>query len=376
MKSMALPSTSRVKTSTINRYIRQEIAPIYRKSFIMAMLKARGRIKYNMGGDEIVWYPRYKRRTIRNIAGPVTATSFPATNTKIKASLGWAGYDLGESIEKLERLKNQGSEVKLFDIAQSTIKELIEDFTEDLRLKLWDDGATTDGLMGIGSWSAYADTDATPCVKTSTNGEFWSVAPTATYARLSCALGAKVDDWTAPDGSAWPVGTGATGYHFWSPLLVDYNSALFTPTSGSTHNWDTQWQQALNALTTYSGILQKNPLDVIVLDPDLLRRAKDSTIGNQRFVVTDGTEVRSLGFKSLEWEGVELMEEYGVPAGRGYGLRFDKLNLWSMQGQLIERTEDTSIVTSEDLYKLDSYLQLWTESPAYHGALVPGVTAA
>ena len=393
---MALNVTARVATSTINRYIKREIEPIYRKSILLGMLRAKGRMKFNVGGKNIVWDVRYLRRVIRDVLGAVTQTTFPNTSTKIMCTMGWAAYDMGESIAKLEKLINQGSEVQIYKLYESVLKELLGDFTEQWRLRLWQDGTVTGtGLMGILSMFGGSTTPTNdgiynqPKTYTASTGQdgtsaWWCCNPnnSTTYAGVSTALGNKVNDYVdAIQSENFPKGYFSPGYNFFTPLMVDYNSKFFTPNSQismsatPTHNWDSQWQQALNYITEYHGILQKDSPDVIVLDPDLYVRASNSMIPQQRFVVADSSELRSLGFKAVEYQGQELASEFGVPSGMAFLLNWDKLEYDCMQGQLIERTEDEDIATSEDLVKLDNYGQLWAESPAYFGALVPATTA-
>jgi hypothetical protein len=90
----------------------------------------------------------------------------------------------------------------------------------------------------------------------------------------------------------------------------------------------------------------------------------------QRLQVTSNSKYASLGTKTLDFEGLEMAAEYGVPDAVAYGLRFDNLELRSMQSSLIEKTTDNDITTSEDLIALDSYLQLVCESPAYQAKLL------
>jgi hypothetical protein len=408
---MAMQFPIRVSTSTLNRYIKAKIEPIYRKSVLLGLLKARGSIKYNMSGAPNVVVPvRWLRRGIRDVSGPVTSTTFPNTSTYVHAAFGWAGYDLGESITKLEVLVNKSSEVQIYNLLERVISELAGDFTEQWRLRLWQDGNITGtGLMGILSMFGGSSTPTGPVdspiyngcgtytpLKISTSTNWWACAPSATYGGISTALGAKVNDYVGSDGLAagasvtnFPVGNSfSPGYNFYSPLMVDYNSHQFNPNpamlgTGSSfvsggvgiHSWDTQWQQSFNALTTYMNILQSTPVDLVVLDPDLYRRAEDSMIAQQRFVVVESSQTRSLGFKSVEYNGTELMSEFGVPAGMGFALNFSKLHYYALQGDLMEKEEDEDIVTSESLKKISSYGQLWADSPAYFGALVPGVAA-
>lgn len=366
---MALQGTNRLTNAIINNYIKTKIEPIYVESPFLGMLKAKGRIAFNKTGKTIEWKPRLKRRSIRPIMGAITATQFTPTNTRTAASLGYVGYDMGEVIAKFEKLANKAGPTQIYDLMQGVLDEMLPDFMEGLKAKVFGDGNLTGyDLQGFESFMAYGalidDGDGT---------DTWAAAPADTYAGLSTVLGAVVNNWTSGTGYAWPQGTGDPAHAYWSPLVVDYNSSLF---NGTAHNWTYQWQQAMNALTTYLGRNQSQKVQAIVMDHDLLRKAKDSTINNQRFVVSDSLTGRKFGIPTLEWEGTEIIEDFYCPAGKAYAIgSWDKINLWSMQKDLIAREEDDDIVTSETLLKFDSYLQMWVESPAFFGALAP-VSAA
>ena len=375
----------RVHTHVLNRWLAQEVEPIFRESVVLGKLRSLGRIKQVKAGTKrLDWRVRYLRRQIRDIAGPVTETTFPNTSTRVACTLEPCGYDMGESITKLERLV-AGPHDGLTGLFQEVMRALMDDFTEGYRLRVWQDGTITGtGLMGIlsmfggsstphanGIYSRPGTYTCITCADAATS--WWACSPSQTYAGLSTALGNKVNDYSHSNTSeAWPLGTFSEGYHYFSPLMVDYNNTLF---GGTAANWDYQWQQACNALMTYMQVIQTTPVDLIVWDPDLERRAKDSLRDQQQFVVTESSPTRALGFKSLEYNGAEFLREYGVPAGMGFALRFNKMTLHNWQSQLIATDEDEDIVTSESLKKLDCYTQLQCDSPAFFGALVPASTA-
>ena len=125
----------------------------------------------------------------------------------------------------------------------------------------------------------------------------------------------------------------------------------------------------------YLTLLQRDKPDMLILDADLLRRAQNSTIAQQRFVVTGASEAKSLGFDTLEYNGYEFATEYGVPPGCGIIFTFDKMQMLSWQGDWMERIEDKDPTTSEDLYKVDAYWQMKFESPAHFALLAPVSTA-
>ena len=388
----AMTGPFRIKTSTLNAWIMEKIEPIYRKSVLWGMMKARGLIKYRQGGDFVNWKMRYLRREINQILGAVTSTQFPNTSTEIPAQLGWSAYDLGESITKLERLKNQDKQWRIEDLVQSVLDELVPDFIESWRLKLWQDGnQIPGGLMGIlsifgGSSTPNGANYTNPAAYAASTGKdgtsaWWCCTPnnSTTYAGVSTALGALVNDYSNADLTQnFPLGQFSTGYNFNSPMMIDYNSKKFSPNpqlyvDGSTpyHAWRSQWQDAVNYLMVHLSNLQQRSVDAIILPANMMAEAQGSMISQQRFNVVESSEMRSLGFKSLEYNGAEFVTEYGVPNGCGFAIPFDQLEYRCMGGQLVERTEDTDITTSEELYKLDTYGQLIMKAAGFFGALVP-----
>lgn len=395
---MALGGPVRINTSTLNAWIKEEISPIFRKSVILGMLQAKKRIKYNCGGDKVAWNVRYLRRGVNKITGAVTSTSFPNVSTKLPMLLDWAAYDMGESVTKLERLKNQGSDVKIYDLIQSVLAELLPDFIESWRMKLWQDGSqAADELMGLLSLFGGSSTPnsegtynnaGTYTASTGKDGTspWWCCTPnnSVTYAGVSTALGAKVNDYTNPDTAQnYPLGQFSSGYNFNSPLYIDYNNKEMTPNpqlyvDGATtpvHCWESQWQQSCSRLAHWLGVLQSRTVDMVVLDPDLFMRAQDSMISGQRFAVNGSSEARAVGINDFEFQGMSFAYEYGVPSGMGFAIPWDMLEYRCMQGQLVERAEDNDIVTSENLYKYDTYGQLVCKAAGYFGALVPATAA-
>ena len=357
---MAIGATARIRTSVINEYIRKRIEPIYRKDAFMAKLKSAGRITYGHGGEKVEWRPRFRRRTITAGDGNPVSISFPQTNTKKQATLEWVNYNLGESYTKFEKLVSQNKETAIFKIAEDAVNEMVDDFMEDFRLKLYTDGNAGDGndLSGLETWMGSTGSVITDGV---------CADPSDTYAGLSTLLGNYGGDWTADTSDAWPTGTGDTEYHFWSPVLVDYTNTKF---AGTAATWQYNWQKAIRYALTYGEVLQRQTYDLILLNPELLRIAKDSLDAIQQLEVTQNSDLTKLGHKTVQFDGHELVTEYGVPSAVGYLLSFDNLELMSMQKQLVGRMEDTDITTATDLKAIDFYGQMKCESPAFTAKLV------
>ena len=397
---MALDGTVRLNTSTLNGWIYRVIEPLFRESILLGLLKAKGRIKYGseVAAKSIAWNVSWMRRRTSKITGTVQSLSFPNTSTEVQCSLGWSGRGMGESISELERLINASAKTRIYDLVEHTIGRLSKDFTEDYRLFLWQDGnQTTNDLMGImsmfgasttpmnGVYSQLGSyTPLTPTGGTTAGGNtsWWFCQPTSavTYAGQRTDLGYKVNDWVAPTYSAFPVGQGSYGYNYYTPTIIDYNSKVFSPDnptglSTPTHSWQTQFSQAANRMMATLKTLQGVSVDAIICDPELLAQAKDSTLNKQRFVVEDTPLTRDTGLEILSYNGAKFASEYGGPPGGAFAITVDKLNLYSLHKQLIGMMEDDDIVTAENLHRLSAYTQMWAESPAFFGALVPATAA-
>jgi hypothetical protein len=349
-------ATPRIEVSTLHKYIRDRVEPIFRKSVLMAELKKRGRISFNHGGDIMEWRPRIRRRDITAGNGNPVAISFPRTNTKMKVSLPWRQYQMGESITKYEKLTTQNSAETFFKIAQDVVKEMMDDFVESFRQKLYGDGGVnTKDIHGLESMFSVNG-----CVTNSKVGN-----PNDTYANKSTALGTLGGDWTPDTGDGWPTGTGKVEYHAWSPMVIDYQNSGWAAT---TKTWKNTWMEAIRYGTTYMGVLQKQEPDMLILTAEMVREMKDSLDASQHFLA-EVKPTTDVGYKELTFEGLTIAYEYGVPEGCGYFLDFDAIELMSMQGQLVEKADDTDITTSTDLIALDFYGNMRFEAPSYFGKL-------
>ena len=105
-----------------------------------------------------------------------------------------------------------------------------------------------------------------------------------------------------------------------------------------------------------------------MLTASMLADAEDSTIGQQRFVAGEmGTdnEDMSLGIRNLSYNGIQFITEFSA-ADRICAspcMPMQKVHLWSMQDDIVGNQKDMDIVTLEDLFALDAFTQLWTDSP-------------
>ena len=350
--------TPRLSSHLIDKWIRKEIDPIHRAAPLLGTLKAHGRISLNHDEADIRWRPRLKRRKPTTSPGYPHEAEFEAVVRHKNAVLPWRSAKLGEQIPKLETLIGRSKDTAFPDLVGNVIKWGLDDFQEWIQEALYYDG-TGEDVHGIKSWFGATGTQTGVPVGT----------PSGTYAEISMVLGntGLGGNWTAPTGKAWPVGSGDTEYCGWSPLTVLYDSSdLSTET---TRTWATQWQEAMRYGITYLNSLQREKPNVAIWSPEMTRIAANSLKERQRLEVTGGSKLVDLGLRTYQFDGVEIVEDAFCPTATAYLLNTKRMNLWSLQSQLVavERQKDIDVSTEKIL--LDSFLNMWVESPAYFAQL-------
>lgn len=405
---MAVALPANVPIATLQNFLRDRIIdPNMRKSAFLARLKAKKCIEFNKAGvNACTWPVEYYRRDITEVNGTTTTIDFPYVMQEDQASIPWSEYRLGDSIPKMVRLVNAPGQTQLYSLVEKRLTKLTKEFLEAYRYRLWQDGARTQaGLYGILSafgssatpsyFSAdkpvynqaktdYAELAGSASGARADGGVWWTMAPTATYAGISTVLGTRDNTWSGPATVGWPDGNFSPTFCYWSPIICNYLSGYFSPNpqvdlTATTHTWKTQWQQAVSRTIAFLNEIRNAGVDTVMLTASMLADAEDSMIGQQRFVAGEmGTnnEDVSLGIRSLRYNGIEFMTEFSVPSGCAFCLPFDKLHLWSMQGDIIGNQKDQDIVTLEDLFALDAFTQMWIESPGFLGLLTAGTSGS
>ncbi len=358
---MVTGNTARVDTLTLNKILAKRVEPIFTQSVLMAMLRSKGRIMYNQAEDAIRWRPRFKRHQLQPGSLNTKNRDFANINFNRKAELPIRSYDMGSSYSRFERLLSRKKGVLLYNIVDEVTRAMGDDFVESFRLELYKDGnaGDQDTIHGLESWFSQSGL----------SGNGITGLPNDTYAGLLTTLGWYGGSW--PTGT-WPLqGTSTTPqYWAWSPLIVDYHSRQFNKDGTSVYNFANKWQQAINFGKTYLKVVQDTTPDICILEPELQRAAEDSLEGIQTFEVTQTSDLVKLGFKTLQYNGLELATEFGVPASVGYILSMKKLALRCALPQLIGAEEDHDIRTSEDLRAISFWGNVMCDSPAFHAKLV------
>lgn len=349
---------SRIVNTTINDYIKGEVNELFRTRRIWAMLNSKGLITYGHGGDNINWKVRFKQATLSGFAYGDTISFAPVDRWK-SAELPYRGYQMSDALHKIEKLKNRTKEgiVKYYSDL-STI--LMKEFKEKLPEELYVDGNATGNTKRFhGLESFFSVSGASASAPIGTNND--------TYAGLSTALGGAGGSWSGN----WPSGTGDAHYDYFTPIVVDYTSAVATASGGwtsSTATWAARNEEVMAwGFLKAKMLCENHHLDVCVLDNELFRLFAQGQRAKEQINISRGdgsSGLVKLGFNDvLNLDGVDITTEYGVPATVGYGLPMDQIECRSMQDELIVADgPDYDIASKTDRFSMDLFGNLRFET--------------
>jgi len=358
-----MASWSRIVNTTIRDYLKGEQVNVMRDRKIPALLKQKGRVSFGHSGDGFDWKIRYKRNPLQGYADTDTLT-FSRRDLWKTAFLEWRGYSITNSETKIESLQNRGTEA-IVKIYENLTKILMEDAEDQFGDEFYIDGNAAGNekrLHGIESFLGNSGVSTAVPIATSVD----------TYATLLTTLGNYGGTWTGN----WPVGTGDAEYDFFTPLLVDYTSAITTSStnigwSASTKTWANTCVEALRfgILHSQKNKSQKGMLDFIILNDELYRQFLQQLDAKERIVISRGKAsggLQTLGFTDVtNFDGVDITKEYGVPTTRGYGWNFDHMELKSMQEALwVNDGPDYDIASKSTRFSIDMFGQMSFE-PRY-----------
>lgn len=357
---------SRVVNTTISDFVKGEEANILRNRKMLALMKSRGRISFNHGGDKIVKRVRYKRAPMIGYTDGDTLT-FSRRDRWKTTELDWRGYSVTDAMTKKERLMNKGAQ-QIIDIYADVARALMDDIDDQFGEEFYCDGNATGNSKRIHGIESFFGTNGVQA-----NG--YVMVNSDTYCGLRTDLGYYGGNWAQSGGNTtWPTGTGDAHYDFWSPTIVSYTNASF---SAATDNWANNATEALRygIIKAKKNKTKKGTLDYITLEDELYRLFLGVNDSRQQINVNRGEAVGlvALGFTdTINFDGVDITSEYGMPSGIGYGLNVDQLSLMSLQGQLfVVEGPDYDIQTKAWRTSVDFFGNLWG-NPRYQVKWLPG----
>lgn len=335
---------ARLANTTINEYLRGEEVQVMRNRKILALLQDRGRVTFNHSGLLMDWKIRYRRAPLTGFIDGDTL-SFSRQNRWRTAQLDWRGYAMTDQMTTFEKEKNKG-DAAIVKVWSEMAKLLTDDITDQFGDEPYIDGAAAGNskrFNGIESFMGNSGAGTKQPIG----------KPNSTYAGNICTLGNYGGSWSATGttsdspGQDWPTGTGDAHFDFWTPLIVDYTSAIATSASNGTTGWAAAtktWPNTCLEALRY-GIInsqknksKKSMLDLVALETELFRLFKDKAQAEEQILVPGSNDgLRKLGFTDVvNLDGVDVTSEYGIPRFTGYGWNIDAVELCSLLDVLIK----------------------------------------
>jgi len=352
--------TTRLTSLEINTYIQQIAEPIMRNAKMLGILKAYNRISFNHDDSDIRWRVRFARNQPSPNPGFPTEVTFNAPVRHKEAVLPWRSYAMGEYIHKVEKLVGRSKATQFPRLVENIVRWAIEDFQLYMQQKVYADG-DADAMSIHGLESMFAVGSAIQ-----EGGNDTAVfAPNDNYAGLSTVLGAFGGSVSS---GVFPTGVMDPEYCAWSPLIVNYEHTSLQTSGGPTDKWENGWRKAVRYARTWLLAVQGVEPEVMVLHPDLERKARDSTDPYTRLEATAGSKLIDLGIQTLQFEGLEMVADAYCPSKTAYLLPVSKMELRSMQSQLVAYAKTTDVYQA-DMLMFDFYGNMRYESPAFFAKL-------
>lgn len=350
---------SRIVNTTIAKYIREVEVNVLRNRALTALLKQKGRITFNHSGTMMDWKVRYRQVPLVGFADMDTLT-FTREDRWKTAQLEWRGYAIPDAMTKRETLLNKNVEA-IIKVYSEITTNLLEDMQEQFGDELYIDGNATGNSKRIhGLESFLGDTGVEAAAG-------YIYPPSDTYAGIQTNLGAYGGSWSTSSGNVnWPSGTGDAHYDFWSPLIVKYTSNSWQAT---TKTWPNTCREALRygIVKSRKNKSKSGSLDLVVLENELFRLFEEKVESTEQLHVKRGESqgLVTLGFlDAFNFEGAEIITEYGVPTGVGYGICTECMEICSLQPQLfVPEGPDFDPSTQTYRFWLDFYGNMRVKSP-------------
>jgi hypothetical protein len=232
-------------------------------------------------------------------------------------------------------LENRG-QAALINVAGKMATRLQESMTEHLSKEVWIDGNKAGNELRFHGIESFCGIDGTINIndgtKRAANADDMFGWAADQYAGINTGLGAVAG--TQLEG-VWPNGVCDPEYDFYSPIVVNYTSKAF---KGATNTWADNC-----VVATREGIHQakrndtrESQIDMVILDRKMFIEYLNKLDSKERAIVTRTNGLKSYGFNDVfEQDGVEISTEYAVPAGCGYGLSIQNMELRCMEGSLL-----------------------------------------
>jgi len=307
----------------------------WRNYIIPALVAERGNRVMNMSGAGLTRPVQFDVHDVRDTLGedPLSPTR---KNLWKRCEHEMRGHDVVDAIKTKEMFENRGKHAVINVFKQFTT-QLTESMEKYLATRYVVDGSTAanskgwEGLATLFQSSGQTLTEGTGVARTA-NAADTIIEASGSYANLVMDLGNY--GGSNDSGASWPNASADLKFDFWTPVMVNYSSTAFTGTT-----WSANAVEAMRLAISHG---QRNDsrsaaqMDLFIMSRDHHRIFKNTLDTKERVMVTDsGLPARSLGFNTLSFDGVELVQDYSMPTDTTFGVSIGNITLESQRETLL-----------------------------------------
>jgi len=355
-----------IVATTTPKYLKEVEDVTINNQPVFAMLRSRGRIETGANGTMLQWPIKLAKPEVQNFGAGVI--DYVESDKYRYANLEWGGVYVSDSMTEKERLQNQG-DAQILDRYAKIVPDMEESLVEQFGLSFYEDALEPDDLAGIESFMGNGGSvTATDLI----------AIPDDVYAGMSTAPGSGGAVWSAdmsvkPNaalGTDWPSGKGQARYGAWSPKLVNWSSTRWADGTHTTFKdtGERAIRQAIKWCTAAQG--QQGRPDLCILASELYTELVNGVLERQR-ILAPARRLTEIGFPGgFSIDGVDVIDEYGVPANTGYILNTSKITLHALTSQLFDsKGPDWDPRTASWLFLIYFFGQWQFKSPRWFAKL-------
>ena len=326
---------------TIPKYLKEVTDLTIRNRYLLKRLEQAGRLLFNQESTDLIWDVQYAEPPVQAY-GDSGVVIYDPVNCYKQASLDWRGYVATDKMSEKQTLMNKGNSaiVKRYEqIVPNLMKAMRNRFGTELYIDGYAAG-NENNICGFESWCG---------TRTAYNTVGCAVAdlvatPSDTYGQLSTAVG-QSGSWStdltsnalgrpsADIATDWPEGKGDSEYDYWTPKLINYASTSWGA-GGTTFTLtgELAMSRAIQWLSLTAG--SETPPNICFLAGPLMSQWKAALMA-KRYIFVPHKQSEDLGFgDTLNYEGLAVRTEFGMPANTGYIFPLDELQLMSPAEEL------------------------------------------
>lgn len=327
-----------VVQTTARKWLKGAIDNTIRKRLLFRLAEEKGRISLGHDGYDMNWDIEFRESPISPY-GDGGVLTFSRRDNYRQLTLDWRGYKGTDLMTEKEYLMNSGA-AAILRRYDKIIPNLLKALTNTFSGEWYVDGNATNNenrLHGLESFLGDAgNTVAADRI----------AKPTDTYAGRATTPASDGGSWSTDLGTGnypnatlatdWPFGSGDVQYDHMSPVLANISSTGWG--TGSTA-WQDNCEIIFTLMTnwlTHKGGEDGKP-DVHMLGLDLFSDFQTKQLAKQQIIIPH-TKAQDLGIGNvLNFNGVMVASDFDVPAGYGYTLNTDQLELLSLDKVLFHQ---------------------------------------